>query len=411
MRILVVSQYFWPESFRINDLVTELASRGHEVAVLTGNPNYPAGEFSPGYGGWRTRRERWQNVVVMRVPHLARGTGGGVRLAANFASFALSASLLGPWLFRRFWPEVVLVHEPSPLSVAIPGLILGRLKKAPTALWVQDLWPETLSAVGPVNSGRLFRLLRAVCSRIHRSFDAILVQSSAFIDPLVEQGVDARRISYLPNWAEDLYRPVQVAPADERRSELPPGFRIVFAGNVGHSQSFETVLGAAEQLLELRDLHWVIIGDGRRAGWLAQEVERRGLSGRFHLLGRRPIEEMPTYNALASALLVSLRAEPIYEMTIPSKIQTCLASGKPLVASLDGEGARVIVESGAGVVAPAEDVGRLAAVVRQLYALDQLELEEMGRRARAYYETNFDRSFVIDTGEQQLTALAQRVAT
>lgn len=405
MRILVVSQYFWPETFRINDLVTELVCRGHDVRVLTGNPNYPSGVFLEGYGGLLPRRDCWEGISVLRVPHLARGTGGGAHLAANYLTFALSAALFGPLLARRNKPEVILVHQPSPLSVAVPGLLLSRIMRVPAALWVQDLWPDTLLAVGPVRRGLAYSLIHRASAAIHRRFDVVLVQSDAFVAPLVGQGVAKHRIRYLPNWAESVYRPVSVAPDAPEASEFPAGFCVLFAGNIGVSQSFETALESAEQLRDLGDLHWVVIGDGRQAGWLADQVDARGLSGQFHLLGRRPMDTMPAYYALADALFVSLKAEPVYEMTIPSKIQSYLASGRPIVASLNGEGARVATESGAAMVAPAQDARALASSVRRLHAMSSEARDAMGRRGRAYYEQHFDREVVIARAETYLAEM------
>jgi colanic acid biosynthesis glycosyl transferase WcaI len=405
VRVLIVSQYFWPESFRINDLAAGLVTRGHDVTVLTGNPNYPGGVFLEGYGGWRPSRETRDGMHVIRVPHVARGSARGLRLIANYVSFALAASFLGPLLSWRIRPDVVFVNQLSPISVAVPGLVVARIRRVPAAMWIQDLWPESLLAVGAVRTGWGYGILRRLSAAIHRSFDSLFVQSEAFVAPLAAQGVPVAEIRYLPNWAESVYRPLMVSPDAPQRLEMPTGFKILFAGNIGVSQSFETVLDAIERLRDVEDLNWIVVGEGRRRAWLADQVRTRGLSDRVQLLGRRPVEEMPAYFGLADALLVSLRSEPLYALTIPSKIQSYLACGRPIVASLDGEGARIVSDAGAGVVADAENGAALAAAVLRLHAMSDAERAAMGSRGRAYYESHFERSIVIARAERYLTEL------
>lgn len=401
LRIAVVSQYFWPEDFRVNDLVSELASRGHQVQVLTGQPNYPEGRIVSGYGGLAPRREVACGCNVVRVPMVARKQGTSKQLLVNYISFAAAATCLGFGLIRG--PvDVVLAYEPSPVTVAAPALALARLKKAPTLMWVQDLWPDTLAAMGVLKGNMFERTALAATSALHRRMDALLVQSKAFAGPLQEQGVPSDRVHYVPNWAEDLYRPVAVPPKGPERRELPPGFTILFAGNIGVAQGLEVVLGAAELLLEVPDLNWVILGSGRQAEWLAREIQERGLQRSVHLLGRRPVETMPTWFSLADVLLATLRPDPVYELTLPSKLQTYLACGKAILASMDGEGGRVLRESSAGIAAPTGDAKALAAGARQMYDAGPDALASMGRRGLAYYKEHFDRVTIIDRVEELL---------
>lgn len=405
LRLAVVTQYFWPEDFRVNDLVSELGSRGHDVQILTGQPNYPGGEFASGYGGLKPQRETACGSKVVRVPLVPRRQGTSKQLFVNYVSFAASATCLGPGLVRG--PvDVVLAYEPSPVTVAAPALALGRVKKAPTMMWVQDLWPDTLAAMGVLNGGLLQRAASGVTGALHRRMDALLVQSKAFADPLCRQGVQPHRVHYVPNWAEALYRPVTVPTNVPERQELPVGFNILFAGNIGVAQGLEVVLRAAELLRELKDLHWVIVGSGRQAEWLAQEVQERGLQRTVHLLGRRPVVTMPTWFSLADVLLATLRPDPVYELTLPSKLQTYLACGKPILASIAGEGERVLRESGAGLVTPTGDAGALAAGARQMYDAGPDALASMGRRGLNYYQEHFDRVAIIDRVEELLQSCA-----
>lgn len=395
MRILIVTQYFWPESFRINDLAAGLRAAGHEVEVLTGMPNYPGGSLFPGYGCLQPATDDFEGIRVVRVPLVTRGRSKGLRLIINYLSFAFTAMLLGPLRCRGHF-DAVLVYEPSPITVGLPGLLMARLKKAPALLWIQDLWPDTLDAMGFKSKGLVFKMAGGLSNLIHRNCDLLLVQSKGFIPRLEDRGIPGSRIAYFPNWAESFYRP----PSTENGSADPMrgivGFRIVFAGNIGSAQSFETIVKAAVQLRDAPDIHWVVLGDGNRRDWLAAQIKALGLEHRFHLLGHKPPEDMPAYFAHADALLVTLRADPVFTLTIPSKIQSYLACAKPVVAAIDGEGAAVMQEAGAGVVCSAEDGVALAEAVLKIYRMSPEERTACGVRGRRFYEDNFERSLLLN---------------
>ena len=400
MRILVLTQYFWPENFRINDVVQGLAERGHEVTVYTSLPNYPAGRYFPGYGFLGPFRETFGAAKVRRVPQLARGGGGRVRLALNYASHAFFASLLAPWVARAV--DAILVFEPSPVTVGIPARALRALSGAPMLFWVQDLWPQSLSATGAVTSRPLLGAVDRLVRWVYRGCDRVLVPSRAFEDVVAAQGVPRDRIAYLPNSAETFYRRVTEA----RDSALPEGFRVMFAGNVGAAQDFPNILGAAELLREQRDIHWLILGDGRMRPWVEREIDARGLRATVHLLGQHPPESMPRWFAQADALLVTLRREPIFAVTIPSKIQPYLACGRPVIAELDGEGARVVREAAAGWAVPAENPKALADAVLAASRCTREELDAMGDRGERYFREHFEREQLLTRLE---TVLAEAV--
>jgi len=337
---------------------------------------------------------------VLRVPLVARGRGSSARLAINYLSFASSATIFGLAGIRK--PvDVVLAYEPSPVTVAVPAIILGKRLNAPSLMWVQDLWPETLRATGALSDGFPLRAAASMTRRLHRAMDGLLVQSEAFIPPLLAQGVAPAKITYLPNWAEDDFRPISVPDTAPERHELPKGFVVIFAGNIGVAQGLDVLLGAAALVRDVEDLHWVVLGDGRQAAWLRDEVSKRQL-GNVHLLGQRPQESMPTWFALADALLVTLRPDPVYQLTIPSKVQAYLACGRPILASLDGEGAREVEKAGAGFATGAGDAEALAAAALRLHRMTDAERTAMGLRGRAYSESNFQRDALIDRLEAVL---------
>ena len=404
MRLLVVSQYFWPESFRVNDLVAELTARGHEVTVLTGQPNYPEGEVYPEFRADPERFSAFHGARVVREPMLARGKTRS-RLVLNYASFALSGAVLGPLRLHDVRWDAIFVFQTSPITAALPALLLRKLRDTPVLMWVLDLWPESLSAVGAVRSPQILDAVGRLVSFTYKRCDLILAQSRAFFANIERWAGDTRRVRYFPGWAEALF--VDGATGD-LAPELSPWqgrFKVLFAGNIGEAQDFPAILDAAERLRDREDIHWIVLGDGRAAPTVKEQIERRGLSARVHLLGRFPLERMPSFFAGADALLVSLKADPTFASTIPGKVQSYLAAGVPLLGMLDGEGARVIEESGAGLTAPAGDGGALAEQVLALSQKSPAERAEMGARGRAYCAREFDRKVLIDRLEGWLQDL------
>ncbi len=406
LRVLIVTQYFWPESFRVTDLAVALRDRGHEVVVLTGLPNYPHGHFFEGYGLRGPWSETVRDVPVIRVPLIPRGPGQGWRLAVNYASFATSATALGLTRLPHAF-DVVFVYEVSPITVALPAIALRRLQRVPVVLWVQDLWPDNVSATGAVRSARVLEGISALSRWIHGRCDRILAQSRAFVRGLERQGVERERLSYLPNWAETLYRPLELGPEAPERTMLPPGFRVVFAGNIGVSQDFGTILSAAELLRGHPDIHWIVLGDGRMRPWVEQEVNRRGLGSVVHLLGQQPVEHMPRYFALADALLITLRRDPLYSMVVPSKLQSYMACARPVIAAVDGEAATIVRESDGGLGVPAEDAHGLAEAVHRMSEMAPEDRAEMGQRNRRYFEDHFERDRLIGEIERILREAAE----
>lgn len=394
LRILLVTQYFWPENFQINHLVRALRDRGHGVEVLTGKPNYPSGRFFEGYSAFGRPHETFEGIPVRRVPLIPRGNGGSLRLAMNYLSFALSATLTGIAKIRGEF-DCIFVYAPSPITACLPALAIGRKTGVPVVLWVQDLWPESVAAASNVKSLRhTMPLLNWLVGRIYHGCARILIQSRAFRPSIESFAIRPERISYLPQSVDALFK--QVPPCEEVPTALlDPGFKIVFAGNIGQAQDFETLVEAADRLRNM-PARWIILGDGRRREWLSGEIRRRKLETQVTLPGSFPEKAMPGFFAHADALLVMLRDEPIFALTIPTKVQAYLACGKPIIAALKGEGARIVEESKAGVTAKPGDPNSLTAAVVQLMQSTPVERAQMGARGLAYSRENFDRNMLVD---------------
>jgi len=402
VRILIVSQYFWPEGFRINEVTQSLLVKGVDVEVLTGKPNYPGGVIFNGYRAWGCQRELHQGININRIPLLARG-GGGWRLALNYLSFVVSGLIFAPWMLRKKRFDVIFIYAPSPILQAIPAIFLGWLKGCPVVLWVQDLWPESLSATGHVHNQTVLKLVERVVRFIYRHTDLLLVQSRAFEGP-VRSMASNTRVAYYPNSVDAAF----AAPA---KGELPvvaglsEGFSVMFAGNIGAAQAVGVIVEAAAILKEHTDIHFVVLGDGSSRAWMLKEGLQRGLAN-LHLPGRFPVETMPGFMQKASVLLVTLADHPIFAATVPNKVQAYMAAGRPIIACLNGEGARLVEEAGAGIATPAEDAKALAGTILRLYRQAPSEREKMGDNGRKYYKEHFDHDRLIE----QLIVLLQDVS-
>lgn len=403
MRLLVVSQYFWPENFRINDLVMELVRRGHQVTVLTGLPNYPDGKVFEEFRKVPSLFSQYEGAEIIRVPLISRGQDR-LRLMLNYLSFAISASTIGLWKLRGRQFDAIFAYEPSPITVGIPAALMRTVKRAPLAFWVLDLWPETLHAMGVVRSPALLQAMGKLVSYIYRRCDLILAQSKSFIPQIQKYAGNNSRVVYFPNWAETVFDMQGAVPAAEVAFQ-PGNFNVMFAGNIGDAQDFQAILAAAESLKSHTRIQWLIVGDGRMASWVAGEIVRRHLQDSVHLLGRHPVERMPSFFKHGNALLVSLKDEPIFSMTIPGKLQSYLAAGIPVVAMLNGEGAELVKNSRAGLTCAAGDHVGLAAAVLTLSQMPKQERDAMGKNGLDASAREFDREMLIDQLEEWINTL------
>lgn len=406
MRILVVAQSFWPEEFRINELVAQLVERGHTVTVLTGVPNYPGGRVFPEYAAAPEKYREYAGARVIRVPMLTRGQSK-IRLLLNYVIFAASATLVGMARLRRDDFDAVFVFEPSPVTVGVPAVAFRAVRGWPIAFWVLDQWPETLAAVGVVRSERILRMVGRFVRFLYTRCDVILSPSRLLMPQIATYCEPGQRIEYFPNWVEGAYGAGEIPRAPEVPARADT-FDVMFAGNIGAAQDFPAILDAAELLRDDERIRWLIVGDGRMASWVRDEIARRGLTDRVLMLGRHPSERMPSFFACADALLVSLRKEPIFAMTAPGKLQSYLAFGSPILAMLDGEGAAVVQEAAAGLTSPAGEPRALADNVLRLAAMSAEERERMGRAGAEYAQREFSRDRLMDRVEGALRDIAAR---
>jgi len=405
LKIAFISQYFYPEEYFNNAVATELVNRGHSVHAIPCVPNYGRTSFFEGYSNTERRSEIWNGIQIDRAWTVARGSSR-FRLALNYLVYPITASWT-LWRTIRTRPDVSFVSMPSPIFQAFAGIFLKWVYGVPCVYWVQDMWPESAIYTLNLRSRVVVRPLTWLCGWLFRRADHVLVQNAGFVPLVARFGVPEDRIEVLPNTARTLYRPVPPADAPEEGQLVPQsGFRLLFAGNVGESQDFETLIEAARLLKDHQDVSWTILGSGRDLERAKPLVCDNGLQSRFVFRGRFPEERMPFFFAHADALLISLKATPIFALTVPSKLQSYFACGKPVIAVLAGEGARVVEEAGAGLVVSPGSPEKLAARILEMKSMSSEELQLHGRRALRYFENHYSNDHVYSRLENTLARVA-----
>ena len=392
MKILVVCQHYWPEPFQLSDVCESLVKRGHTVHVITDVPNYPEGYIYKDYRKRKNRKQEKDGVKITRTFTVGRRKGILFRLL-NYYSFAWSSKRFAKKLKEDY--DVVFTNQLSPVMMTGAALAYAKKHKKKCVLYCMDLWPASLAAGGIKEGSFIYRHFAKVSEKHYTKADKILITSQMFADYFKTQfGIEGDRISYMPQYADPRFD--AVASAERVQKDTVD---LVFAGNIGAAQSMPTIVRAAKLLSDRPELRWHIVGDGSELENTKRLAEELGVTSMvFH--GRHPMEEMPKYYAMADAMLVTLTADPVISLTLPAKVQSYMAAGKPVLAAADGEIPKVIAAAECGFCAGADDAEGFAAAVRSF--LDSEDRAIYGARARAYYETHFTQKMFLDTLERVL---------
>lgn len=393
MRILIVTQYFWPENFRINDLCEELVKRGHDVTVLTGKPNYPSGVLFPEFKSKPEIYNEYKGCRIVRVPIIPRGQNK-LQLILNYLSYPLMASIYGMKRLKEDEFDVIFTCQLSPVFIALPGLVIASKKKIPVVMWILDLWPDSLESMGITKPKFVLDLIGKFVRYTYKKTNLILGQSRAFYDGIAHYCDEKNKIKYFPSWSESVFLKSTNSTAGSLMET--DAFKVLFAGNVGEAQDFPAILAAAEKIqAKSLNVKIFVVGDGRAFDSVKALVEEKKLSDIVVLLGRFPLTDMPAFYAAADALLVTLKESKAFSMTIPGKIQTYMAAAKPILTMLSGEGSRVVEEAACGLIANSGDYMQLAENIIKMESLSHSELVRLGENAKAYAEKEFDRDRLI----------------
>ena len=393
MKILVFSQYFYPENFRINALCRELVRRGHEVSVVTGYPQYPIGRIYDGYGFDIPYETEWEGVTIHRVGVHPRGKGL-LGMLRNTVDYVVSANRWVKTCKERF--DAVYVFEVSPVTVGLPAISYKKKFGVPMFFNLQDLWPENVEEVLGIRFAPLTWLINRIVDKIYSASNKILCTSCGFVENLRQRGVPAEKLVFWPQFCPEpdlsgVEKP-EIYPQDT--------CNIVFAGNLGDAQGLDLMVEAAEELLNT-NIRWYLVGDGRARARLEQLVKEKRLENRVFFVGRVDAAEADRYVHFADCAYLSFKNNKIFNMTLPAKLQTYLACGTPILAAAGGESAKVVGGNGIGFVCPPEKE-HLVAAARQIAAMTTQERQEKSKAARAYYEENYTMDRLVTELETML---------
>lgn len=400
--ILVISQYFYPEQFRINDICTEWVKRGLKVTVITGIPNYPQGKFYDGYGFFGKRKEIYNGVDIIRIPIVPRGKNS-LMLALNYLSFVVSGFFWN--VFTKIMADFVFIFEVSPMTQALPGVWYAKKLNIPCYLYVQDLWPENVQVMTGITNKHVIGAIGKMVDYIYKRCTKIFTTSESFIQSIHNRNIPMNKIEFWPQYAEDFYVPHEKRPT----SEIPNDdvLNVIYAGNVGAAQGLD-ILPKTAEIIKLNsdiDVRFNIIGDGRYKEELMNVIDSMGINEMFNFVDSQEAVKIPELIAACDAAFLSLSDNPLFSMTIPAKLQTYLACGIPILAAAEGETSKIIDESASGLCGKPGDAEALALNIEKLAKMTKSELSQLGKNARNYYEAHFSKDVLLDRMDQYFNVL------
>ncbi len=393
--ILIVSQYFYPETFRINDIAEEWVKRGYKVTVLTAIPNYPEGKFYKGFGLFKRKRETYKGIEVKRLNIFPRGKTK-ILLMLNYISFVLSGFF---WKsITSLKPDLVFIFEVSPMTQALPGVWFAKRRKIPSYIYVQDLWPENLEVIANLKNKKVISAINKMVDYIYENCTTIFVTSKSFRTNIINRNIPKNKVVYWPQYAEEFCKPI-----DNYNLKDDGIFKVMFTGNIGEAQGLLVLPELAKRLYELglgNKIKFTIVGDGRNKKNLVDEIDKNSLSQMFEFIPRQDAEEIPGLLSTADVAFLSFKDNKVFRMTIPSKLQTYLACGKPIFAIADGETKKIIAEAGCGLCSKPGDLDGAFDNLLTFYKMSKSQLSEMSRRALEYSKANFDKITLLDKMDQ-----------
>ncbi|MDD5773357.1 MAG: glycosyltransferase family 4 protein [bacterium] len=398
MKIIMLTQWCYPEPGpRVHELAAALLKKGHKVTIITGFPTVPYTHFYKEYRLSLWRWDKYENVDILRLLHFPHGGKSPIKRILHYASFMISVIIIGNIFVKK--ADCMYVFLPPPTTgIAAWGLKLFH--NIPLVYDIQDIWPEAVMASGMVKSKSFINLLAGIENFIYPKAAGISVPSSGYKKNLIKKGVPSEKIAVIPNWAdENIYKPAAYNDKLAERLGMKNKFNILFAGNLGLAQGLETIILSAELLVDLNDIQFVFAGDGVEEERLKSLCKIKGL-GNVLFLGRFPAKDISDICAIADVLLVHLKRDPLFNLTVPSKTISYMACGKPILMAVEGDASDLILSSAAGIVCPSDNSKELSSAVRKFKNTSKAERELMGKSAREYFLKNFTLDIVSSKFEQ-----------
>ena len=387
--ILVISQYFFPETFRINDICKSWVEKGYKVTVITGIPNYPEGKFYAGYNITKKRTENYHGVQIIRLPIFPRGQSK-IGLVLNYLSFVVSGYMWS--LFSKLNPDHVFIFEVSPMTQALPGVWFAKRRKIPCSIYVQDLWPENVEIVTGIKSQKVLGSIGKMVDYIYLNCNRIFTTSNSFVDAIIDRGVDQDRVTYWPQYAEG------VALEATYKKKTNDELSIVFTGNIGEAQGLGQLVTLSKALKELdldHKVHFTLVGEGRFKQNLINQIKDCDVTHMFTFLGRVPSKQVPKILQSHDVALLSLAPDPLFDMTIPAKLQTYLSVGMPVLGLVGGESKSIIEEANSGLVASLTDTNLQMSHILALLNKNEEEMSVFRKNSINYAQKYFNKEQLL----------------
>lgn len=387
--ILVISQYFYPEQFRINDMCQEWVERGYKVTVVTGIPNYPMGKIFDGYGLTKKRHENWNGIEIYRIPLIPRGSSS-IGMILNYLSFMISGMFAAKFMVIK--ADYVFSFEVSPMTQVLTGICFAKRLQVPHYLYVQDLWPENVITVTGITNPVIIKPIDKMVDYIYKNTDEIFATSPSFVDAICNRKikVDRKKVHYWPQYAEEFYHPCDKKVVGEIPDD--DSFKVIFTGNIGTAQGLQ-ILPKTAEMLKKENVKFIMVGDGRYLEEFIDEVKSRNVEDKFVMVQRQPAERIPELLSACDAAFLSFQNDELWTMTIPAKLQSYMACGMPVIAAAQGETKRIIEEAQCGVCSRIGDAEELSLKIKDMMNTD---LVEMGRKSREYFKEHFDKKMLMD---------------
>lgn len=398
MRLLILSQYFWPENFKVNDIAKYFKSKKNDVVVITGYPNYPDGKI---FSEFLKNRDLFsyylRKIKIIRVPVFPRGNNRFF-LFFNYLSFLVSASIYVLYNFKKLKFDAIFCYGTSPITSAIPGILLGKLKKKPVFLWVLDLWPETLVDLKVTKLNILLKLINYIVTFIYNNCTVVFGQSPSIVKQIKKKINNSKKTKciYLPSWYETFF--------DKKKEKIKTKqkFNILYAGNIGEAQDYKTIVSCASRLKNFKDINWTIVGKGRMFKIFQKELKDNKILNNFKFLGIKSSIQMPNIYSRADILIITLKSGKALSKTIPGRLQTCLISKRPIVAAATGEVSRIIRNSKSGLACNSGNFKILSKNILKLKNMGMQKRAQYGKNAYNYAKKNFNRNTVLSTLEKNI---------
>lgn len=394
--ILVISQYFFPENFRINDICKEWINKGYKVTVITGIPNYPEGKFYKGYNFFKKRAENYNGIDIIRLPIIPRGNSK-INLILNYFSFVVSGYIWSR--FSRLKPDNVFIFEVSPMTQALPGVWFAKKRNIPCHIYVQDLWPENVEIVTGIKSKRVLNPIGHMVDYIYSNCDRIFTTSNSFVQSIIIRGVPEKKVFYWPQYSEE----VEVNTMHKKK--IKDKLSIVFTGNIGEAQGLEQLIPLAAKLKQIGyedGVHFTLVGEGRFKNHLMNMISNEKLTSMFTFTGRVAAKEVPSILRSKDVALLSLSPNPLFDKTIPAKLQTYLSVGMPILGLVNGEAKRIIEDSNAGLVATHDDINQQIQIILNFLGKEENDMTNYRICGMVYSNIHFNKISLLNIMDKHL---------